>query len=309
MSNPIIKVSDIAFPRFQGPDLDVMEAYLTNFGMVRSARTDEALYMRGTDADHHVHVTHLGEVAFIGLTFNATRADLETLSQATGTPIEKCTEPGGGLIVRLTDPDGNRVEVIADAERLAPLEVRPHAAYNNGQSRPRAVELQRIEAGPSQVKRFGHGVIKTTSLARLVDWYSSTLGLLGSDDMYVEDPEQPIGRFMRCDRGDTPTDHHSLLILETGETRLGHCAWEVADFDDLMAGREPLLATGARHYWGVGRHILGGQIFDYWKDPLGFTLEHWTDTDLLVASTPLNKHSIFAGINQWGPNPPADLDF
>jgi len=76
MSNPIIKVSDVAFPRFQGPDLDVMEEYLTNFGMVRSARTDDSLYMRGTDADHHVHVTHRGEVAFIGLTFNATRKQL-----------------------------------------------------------------------------------------------------------------------------------------------------------------------------------------------------------------------------------------
>ena len=80
MSNPIIKVSDVAFPRFQGPDLDVMETYLTNFGMVRSARTEDALYMRGTDPDHHVHVTHRGEIRFIGLTFNATLADLETLS-------------------------------------------------------------------------------------------------------------------------------------------------------------------------------------------------------------------------------------
>ena len=208
MSNPIIKVSDVAFPRFQGPDLDVMETYLTNFGMVRSARTDDALYMRGTDPDHHVHVTHRGEIKFIGLTFNATLSDLETLSQATGVPIETCTDPGGGSVVHLTDPDGNQVDVLADALQLPPIEVRKHAAYNNGQSRPRTVQLQRIESGPSQVKRFGHGVIKTTSLARLADWYSNTLGLLGSDDMYVEDPEQPIGRFMRCDRGDIPTDHH-----------------------------------------------------------------------------------------------------
>jgi hypothetical protein len=25
--------------------------------------------------------------------------------------------------------------------------------------------------------------------------------------------------------------------------------------------------------WGVGRHILGSQIFDYWWDPTGFMIE------------------------------------
>jgi hypothetical protein len=48
MSEPIIRVTDIAFPRFQAPDLDRMEAFLLDFGMVRSARTESALYMRGT---------------------------------------------------------------------------------------------------------------------------------------------------------------------------------------------------------------------------------------------------------------------
>ena len=43
----MIKATDIAYVRFQAPDLDKMEAYLLNFGMVRSARTDTALYMRG----------------------------------------------------------------------------------------------------------------------------------------------------------------------------------------------------------------------------------------------------------------------
>lgn len=25
--------------------------------------------------------------------------------------------------------------------------------------------------------------------------------------------------------------------------------------------------------WGVGRHVLGSQIFDYWWDPTGFMIE------------------------------------
>ena len=50
-------------------------------------------------------------------------------------------------------------------------------------------------------------------------------------------------------------------------------------------------------------------MFDYWKDPLGFTVEHWTDADLLTADVPAGHSSVIDPINQWGPAPPADLDF
>ena len=309
MAEPIIRAHDVAFPRFSAPDLDVMEAFLTTFGLHRAARTDDALYMRGTDGDHHVHVTHLGEPAFLGLAFDASREDLDVLAAATSAPVEPLHEPGGGWAVHLHDPDGRSVDVVAGIEPLPPLAVRPHAPLNTGTARPRVDELQRVPTGPSQVKRFGHAAIKTTSLVDTAGWYARTLGLLTSDDVYLATPEEPLGRFLRCDRHDQPADHHSLLVIETGEVRLGHCAWEVADVDDLMAGHHHLLADDRRHYWGVGRHVLGGQVFDYWKDPLGFTVEHWTDADLLTAAVPPGTRNLLEPINQWGPNPPADLDF
>ena len=192
---------------------------------------------------------------------------------------------------------------------IAALEVMGHAPLNLGASRTRVTELQRVPVGPSQVKRFGHAAIKTADLVGVSQWYADTLGLLVSDNLQLGEPDALVGRFMRCDRGDLPADHHTLLILGTGEAKLGHCAWEVADFDDLMAGHDHLLAADHRHYWGVGRHVLGGQVFDYWKDPLGFTVEHWTDSDLLTASAPPGTYDLFDPINQWGPNPPEDLDF
>ncbi len=309
MPDPIIRVNDVAFPRFSAPDLDQMEAFLHTFGMHTATRTSDALYMRGTDGDHHVHVTHLGEPAFLGLAFEATLEDLSVLAAATGTTVDTLSEPGGGQVVHLTDPDGRIVDVIAGREQVAPIPVAPHATSNTGEARVRIDELHRVPTGPSQVKRFGHAAIKTTSLVALSQWYSDTLGLLISDDMYLTGPDEPLGRFMRCDRGDQPADHHTLLILETGEVRLGHCAWEVADTDDLMSGHYHLQSAEHRHYWGIGRHRLGGQIFDYWKDPLGFTVEHWTDSDLLTASVPAGTHSFIEPINQWGPEPPSDLDF
>jgi hypothetical protein len=311
MAEPIIKVSDVAFPRFQAPDLDVMEGFLGNFGMQRSARTDGALYMRGTDPHHHVHVTHRGEPAFLGLAFKAaSRDDLTRLAKAVGRDVENLDEPGGGEVVRMHDPDGRQVDVVWGIEQLDPLPLRSHPPLNTGIYRARVGTLQRVEMGPAQVKRCGHAAIKTANLEPLWRWYHEHLGLLVSDDVYVEGPDRPLGRFVRCDRGNQPADHHTLLLMETGEAKLGHVAWEVADFDDLMVGHEHLKSAGAyRHYWGIGRHVLGGQLFDYWKDPLGFTVEHWTDSDLLLADTPAGSHNILEGMNQWGPQPPADLDF
>lgn len=309
---PVIRVTDACFPRFQAPDLGRMEAFLEAFGMQRAARTDRALYMRGTDSAHHVYATQLGEPAFLGLAFQAAaREDLVALARATGAAVENLDEPGGGEAVRLRDPDGRLVDVVFGIASAPELPLRSHPPLNSAYERPRIGTLQRMTPGPAQVKRFGHSALKTTDLAGVTDWYRRTLGLLVSDDIFLEGPEQPIGRFLRCDRGSEPADHHTLLLLEAPEAKLGHCAWEVADFDDLMVGRDHLLANdnGGRPYWGIGRHVLGGQIFDYWKDPFGFTVEHWTDSDLLRADTPPGSHHILSALNQWGPMPPPDLDF
>jgi len=310
MTEPIIRVTDIAFPRFQVPDLDRMEVFLNDFGMQRSARTETALYMRGTDAQHHVHVTHLGEPAFLGLAFHAaSRDDLSTLARAGGGKVELLDEPGGGEAVHLRDPDGRIVDVVYGIASVDRVGLRQHPPLNTGADRLRVGTLQRVAAGPSQVKRCGHSAIKTADLNRLWRWYQQHLGMLVSDDFYIEEPNKPLGRFVRCDRGKSAADHHTLLLIETGEVKLGHVAWEVADFDDLMVGHDHLLNAGIRHYWGIGRHILGGQIFDYWKDPFGFTVEHWTDSDLLDDDHAPGTHHLMEAGNQWGPPPPPDLDF
>ena len=62
----VIKVRDLAYGRLRSPDLDAQEAFLTAFGMVRTERTPTALYMRGTDPVHHIHVTEKGDPGFIG---------------------------------------------------------------------------------------------------------------------------------------------------------------------------------------------------------------------------------------------------
>ena len=108
------KVTDIAYGRLRSPDLDVMEEFLTRFGMHRSERTANALYMRGTDPVHHIHVTEKGDPKFVGIAYHApSEDDLKTLAKAPGASgIENIDEPGGGKRVRLTEPNGYQIEVV-----------------------------------------------------------------------------------------------------------------------------------------------------------------------------------------------------
>ena len=87
-----------------------------------------------------------------------------------------------------------------------------------------------------------------------------------------------------------------------------HAAFEVRDLDDLMAGHDHLKAGARTPAWGVGRHILGSQVFDYWRDPWGHILEHWTDGDLLTAAEAANTATLqdLLGV-QWGPPSPPDF--
>ena len=79
---PVIKVTDLAYVRFRAPDLDEMEIFLSHFGLKRAARTEKALYMRATNQEHHVHITEIGEPAFIGHAFYAnSEADLKLFSK------------------------------------------------------------------------------------------------------------------------------------------------------------------------------------------------------------------------------------
>ncbi len=76
--------------------------------------------------------------------------------------------------------------------------------------------------------------------------------------------------------------------------------------DDLMAGHEHLRGQGHAHHWGVGRHILGSQSYDYWRDPYGNVLEHWTDGDLFDAKSPTGAVPLAPGAeSHWGPPAPS----
>jgi len=313
MTMALIKATDMAYGRLRAPDLDIMEEFLTRFGMTRTERTPSALYMRGTDPNHHIHVTEKGEPKFVGFAYYASSEDdLERVAKAPGASgIEHVDEPGGGKRVRLTEPNGYQIEVVHGIAPAAPVPLRRQKLNTGQDPLLRAGELMRLPKGPSHVKRIGHGVLMTPKFGETVAWFRDTLGFVCSDDVYAGEQGNLIGSFNRCDRGDTYVDHHVFFCLNHEKTGLNHLSFEVQDIDDVAVGHDYLAQFGKyEHMWGIGRHVLGSQIFDYWADPWGRVHEHWTDTDVLniqAGSNSLPAHEAFN--SQWGePAPQRFID-
>ncbi|WP_235889324.1 VOC family protein [Glacieibacterium frigidum] len=301
----MIRIEDIAHVRFAAPDFSTMRAFLEDFGLSCS-EWNGCLYGRATDGRPFVHVTQPGPAKFLAVGFRAASVDdLKALAGHDGVSVEDADEPGGGKIVRLTDPDGYGVEVVAGQKQADTSATSVDHAYNSIAARPRLRAAVRLDPAPAHVHRIGHAVLKVSDFRRSEAWYKERFGFLTSDEIEAAS-DVPLGAFMRCDCGDRPTDHHTLFLAQLpGELGLLHAAFEVANLDDLMLGHQHLKARKRQPAWGVGRHIMGSQIFDYWKDPFGNELEHWTDGDLFTAADPPNKMPMSALLAvQWGaPHP------
>lgn len=302
---PVTRVVDIAHVRFSAPDLGAMRKFLEDFGFTCFDQ-DGVLYARGTDGRPFLHATERGAPAFRGLAFRVeSLEELETLARFENAAMEDSTAPGGGKVVRLVDPDGFRVEVVAGQAGASPAPLPCQAPRNCAASQPRFRAPVRLEGGPSHVHRIGHCVLNVSDFRTSEAWYKERFGFLTSDEIEAA-RDLPLGAFMRCDLGDRPADHHTLFLAQLPQKpAFMHAAFEVANFDDLMLGHAHLKARKHTQAWGVGRHIMGSQVFDYWKDPWGHELEHWTDGDLFTAADPPQTVPVSALLAvQWGaPHP------
>jgi catechol 2,3-dioxygenase-like lactoylglutathione lyase family enzyme len=304
----VIKVADFAYPRMEAPDLDEMEEFLTHFGLIRADRTPDALYMRGTSSPHHLHVAVKGGTRFIGFAYHvADEDDLKRLAKLPGASgIETIDEPGGGKRVRLTEPNGYQIEVVAGMARLDPIKTERDFLNSGSEPQRRAGRLMRLSKSPTAIQRIGHGVLATRKVKETVDWYRNTLGFIRSDDVYAGEKENIIGSFNRIDRGADYVDHHVFFAVHNEKTGLNHVSYEAHDIDAIFQDHQYIKNLGKyEHMWGIGRHLLGSQVYDYWSDPWGRVHERWADTDRLNAANGGNLLSAEEGFqSQWGDRPP-----
>jgi hypothetical protein len=310
--DPIVKVHDLAWLEFTKPDLDRAEAFGHAFGFTTSLRSADELQLRGTDPGAPCLLIRKGTRSrFLGAAFLAADSrDVRRLAEATGNAVAELPESLGGISVVLADPGGTPVRVVSDLRELPALPAPEPLAVNSGHDVIRANAAQRPPREPAMVQRLGHVVMQTTRFLATLDWYLEHLGLIVSDFLYCSGRRErgPVMGFIRCDRGLSPADHHTLAITLGPSNRYVHSAYQVADLDTLAAGGEYLLGRGYRRSWGIGRHIQGSQIFDYWRDPDGFLVEHFSDGDVFDCTLEPGWAPMTAsGLAQWGP--PASRDF
>ncbi|ATE65495.1 VOC family protein [Rhizorhabdus dicambivorans] len=277
------RVTGIAYVRYQAPDLDLMERFLLDFGLRRASRSTSALYMRGTGDSHHIHITERGPQARgvgIGLTVDS-RAELETIAAQAGRDVEESNEPGGGVRAVLSDPNGFRVDILHGLEVAPPVAVRAPLVLNHAGVNPRLGTFQRPLRGPTHVSRLEHAVLACPDFGAARAFYEGLLGMKISDRLYAGAPDATVVAFLHCGLGERYTDHHTVALMQSDRAAIDHCAFVALDWDDLMLGHQHLKAAGHFHEWGVGRHILGSEVFDYWRDPFGHKLEHCVDGDMV----------------------------
>lgn len=310
--NPVIRVHDLAWLEFEKPDLVAAEAFAQAFGFQTVVRTADDLQLRGADAGAPCVLIRRGtQTRFRGVAFTALDdVDVYKVAEANGANAQQLPESLGGLSVQLTDPGGIPVKVVAGLHELPELSAQPPHVFNFGRQATRINTTQRPPKAPAVVQRLGHVVMQSAKYLEALNWYLDNLGLIVSDFLYF--PGQrgrgPTMSFIRCDRGSVPADHHTLALALGPANRYVHSAYQVSDLDALAAGGEYLCERGYFRSWGIGRHIQGSQIFDYWRDPDGFLVEHFADGDLFDNSLEAGWAPFTAsGLAQWGP--PATADF
>jgi catechol 2,3-dioxygenase-like lactoylglutathione lyase family enzyme len=304
--NPTIKITDLAWLEFEKPDLARAETFARAFGFAIAAREPDTLYLRGSLPGAPCVVIRKGARSrFVGPIFKAVEAsDLDRLANAADRRVEPLTGPDAGSIVRLADPSGFAVGVVHLNRELPALAEQRTQILNFGAEPRRINATQRPPRAPALVQRLGHVVLQTPHFLRALNWYLDTLGMIVSDFQYAPGHRDrgPALAFIRCDRGTVPADHHTLALNLGPAAGYSHSAYQVTDLDAVAAGGEYLLERGYDRAWGIGRHVLGSQIFDYWYDPDRFAVEHFTDGDLFDNTVEPGWSPLTAsGLSQWGP--------
>jgi catechol 2,3-dioxygenase-like lactoylglutathione lyase family enzyme len=267
-----IRILDIAYPRLRVPDLDVAEEFLVDFGMVRSERTRNALYMRGTGPAHHIHVTELGPPGFVSLAYHARSVeDLHRAARLSDaiSGVQDIDEPGGGRRVLLKEPsNGFIIEIVHGIAPVPELPVVYRTPSWDAGTLRTIGNASRLKSGPAHIRRISHGVLATPNVRPTLDWFRDTLGLLCTDEFYIGKPENLVGGFYRLDRGAEPVDHHVLNCYRNARTGFQHTSFVIEDVEDLLIGHSHLMRLDKyAHVRGVGYHPPGGQIYDYWLNP------------------------------------------
>ncbi len=291
--------------RFGVRDLDALEAFTADFGLVTAERTAERLVARTRGGDPVSYVATRSERdGLTGLAFEVEdRAALDFAVATLGaSPVRELNLPGGGLCVSLTDPDGNEVLLVHGSQRGEPEPGYEELLINTPFNQQRFGRNQAArDGGPARLWRLGHIGLFVRDFAAATAWYREKLGLIGSDVYHIPgQPQLQIVGFFRLDRGEDYVDHHVVAFMQDARGGCHHISFEAQDFEAQQRTHRFLKGKSYEPIWGVGRHPHGSHVFDVWRSPDGARFETFSDTDLFRASDGSRVHDISSVVmDEW----------
>ncbi|KAL4772057.1 cytochrome P450 [Aspergillus nidulans var. acristatus] len=305
-----IRLVRLAHVCYTHTDLAAASRFLIDFGFHELTQTvspstgQKTIYYRGsTTQQPFIYCAREGpEDAFDGAAFVVeSREELDyaakTLPGSAGiVDLEAEGVPGGGLSLTFHDPvDGFPFHLVwgqrgreEEGEKQGE-DCLPVLQYNFPTEKHRpGNSTQRFKPGPAPVHKLGHFGMCVTDFARAYEFYTTRFNFKPSDLIHDE-AGKDVTAFLHLNRGRELVDHHCFFIFEGPKWHVHHSSFETHDFDTQFLGHHWLREKGYTNCWGVGRHIMGSQIFDYWFDPSRFILEHYVDGDLVDETYPTHR--------------------
>jgi catechol-2,3-dioxygenase len=275
LSHVALKVNDLS---------KQAEFYIDRWGLDRTDEHGKDLFLRADNPDHHaVQLTHSGASGLDHISFAVASADdidraadiLSSKGVEIVTPPTNALEPGIDKGIRFKDPEGNVVELVSGVETI------------NGSYGPRDVKPRALN----------HVVLYAADMQKMEDFYRENLGFEKSDQI------AGFMSFWRCN-----ANHHSIAFCpaRNGERALHHAAFETRDWQEFMAAVFWMGERGIVRQWGPGRHTAGNNLFSYYHDPEGNTVEWTAEVEQITDPNyvaPIRQPGPRT-TDQWGSKPP-----
>ncbi|EXJ87574.1 hypothetical protein A1O3_04534 [Capronia epimyces CBS 606.96] len=264
-----INLVRIAHVYYTHQNIEKAREFLADFGFIESQRSGSKTYYRGYGREPFVYCAQEGpKDEFGGAAFVVeTEQDLELAQQTLpgASKIYELDAPGGGRCVTFHDPvDGFPFHLVYGQTPLTDEQLLPELQFNFPAHKQRpAGRYQRFEKGPAPVHKLGHFGMCVTNFDKTFEFYTSRFNFYPSDLGHTPDGKNVIV-FNRLARGKELVDHHCFFFFEGPKSHVHHSSFETHDFDTQVLGHDWLRHKGYENCWGVGRHVMGSQIFDYW---------------------------------------------
>ncbi|KAL5623848.1 hypothetical protein FOBRF1_003098 [Fusarium oxysporum] len=317
-TQPEIQLDRLLCTQYQHHNLEQANRFFIDFGFKPVKQSANLIFYRGFGKHPFIYVAERSPdnvKRFVGGGWLvSSKKDLEVASQLPGaSDIEDSTAPGEGQFVDVKDPNGINVRLLFGVTLRAEDEQKEEepkpVVMNNWNEKPRKGEFQRFDNSPSRVHKLSHYglVVDRSQFETTVAWYLSTFNLTETDSLFDKASGKDMMTFMHIGKGKEFTDHHSFFIQSPPEPvkncRPHHSSFEVDNMDSQTMGHYHLQGQGWTNCWGIGRHLLGSQIFDYWFDPSGNIVEHYSDGDIVNCETTVAKEPAAPDtMAVWGPN-------